>query len=79
MDLSGAGVRTLTEILESDDGVSRVQALAAASTRRWAAAEVQFLSPVEGQEVWAAGVTYLRSKTARMEESKHAATAYDLV
>jgi 2-dehydro-3-deoxy-D-arabinonate dehydratase len=28
------------------------------------------LAPVVGQEIWAAGVTYLRSRTARMEESK---------
>jgi 2-dehydro-3-deoxy-D-arabinonate dehydratase len=28
------------------------------------------LAPVLGQEVWAAGVTYFRSRTARMEESK---------
>jgi 2-dehydro-3-deoxy-D-arabinonate dehydratase len=34
---------------------------------------------VERQEVWAAGVTYLRSKTARMEESDFSASAYDLV
>jgi 2-dehydro-3-deoxy-D-arabinonate dehydratase len=34
---------------------------------------------VERQEVWAAGVTYLRSKTARMEESDFSATAYDKV
>ena len=27
------------------------------------------LAPIVSQEVWAAGVTYLRSKTARMEES----------
>ncbi len=30
------------------------------------------LSPVASQEVWAAGVTYFRSRTARMEESKEA-------
>ena len=30
-------------------------------------------------EVWAAGVTYLRSKQARMEESDFSATAYDRV
>ena len=30
------------------------------------------LPPVEGQEVWAAGVTYSRSKSARMEEAKEA-------
>lgn len=29
-------------------------------------------APIESQEVWAAGVTYLRSMTARMEESKDA-------
>jgi 2-dehydro-3-deoxy-D-arabinonate dehydratase len=29
-------------------------------------------APLESQEVWAAGVTYLRSKSARMEESKDA-------
>jgi 2-dehydro-3-deoxy-D-arabinonate dehydratase len=28
------------------------------------------LAPVVGQEVWAAGVTYYRSRSARMEESK---------
>ena len=32
----------------------------------------QILAPVGNQEVWAAGVTYLRSKDARMEESKDA-------
>jgi 2-dehydro-3-deoxy-D-arabinonate dehydratase len=31
-----------------------------------------FDAPIQHQEVWAAGVTYLRSKQARMEESKDA-------
>jgi 2-dehydro-3-deoxy-D-arabinonate dehydratase len=37
--------------------------------------------PISDQEVWAAGVTYLRSKTARMEESSISggASFYDLV
>src|SRR4051812_2533469 len=30
------------------------------------------LAPLQSQEVWAAGVTYFRSRTARMEESKDA-------
>jgi len=34
--------------------------------------EVNLLAPISTQEVWAAGVTYLRSKVARMEESKDA-------
>ena len=41
--------------------------------------DVTLLAPVDDQEVWAAGVTYLRSKTARMEESDFSATAYDRV
>ena len=36
---------------------------------RWLTAQ-RLLAPIGSQEVWAAGVTYLRSKTARMEESK---------
>ena len=32
----------------------------------------KLLAPITDQEVWAAGVTYLRSKVARMEESKQA-------
>ena len=41
----------------------------------------KILAPIGTQEVWAAGVTYLRSKTARMEESKDSggASFYDKV
>lgn len=41
----------------------------------------KILAPIGSQEVWAAGVTYLRSKTARMEESMESggATFYDKV
>lgn len=40
-----------------------------------------FLAPIENQEVWAAGVTYYRSRTARMEEAEAAGggTFYDRV
>jgi 2-dehydro-3-deoxy-D-arabinonate dehydratase len=34
--------------------------------------EGELLAPISGQEVWAAGVTYYRSRGARMEESKDA-------
>ena len=39
------------------------------------------LAPIAGQEVWAAGVTYFRSRSARMEESKDTGggTFYDRV
>jgi 2-dehydro-3-deoxy-D-arabinonate dehydratase len=35
--------------------------------------DAQLLPPVASQEVWAAGVTYYRSRDARMEESRDAA------
>lgn len=37
------------------------------------------LAPIDRQEVWAAGVTYKRSKIAREEESRGAAQFYDKV
>lgn len=37
------------------------------------------LAPLESQEVWAAGVTYFRSRQARMEESEKEADVYDRV
>ncbi|MBS1803056.1 MAG: fumarylacetoacetate hydrolase family protein [Acidobacteria bacterium] len=40
------------------------------SLGRFHEGEVQ--APIDGQEVWAAGVTYYRSRGARMEESKDA-------
>src|SRR5205814_9369615 len=33
------------------------------------AAQVELAAPAESQEVWAAGVTYLRSREARIEET----------
>lgn len=43
--------------------------------------EKEILAPIGSQEVWAAGVTYLRSRDARMEESKDSGGAdfYDKV
>jgi 2-dehydro-3-deoxy-D-arabinonate dehydratase len=43
--------------------------------------EQHLLAPIGSQEVWAAGVTYLRSRNARMEESKDSGGAdfYDKV
>jgi len=44
------------------------------------AAGVELLAPVDGRmEVWAAGVTYERSRTARMAESEQSADIYDRV
>jgi len=42
--------------------------------------DVELLAPVDGRmEVWAAGVTYERSRTARMAESEQSADIYDRV
>jgi 2-dehydro-3-deoxy-D-arabinonate dehydratase len=79
LDLTPTGITKLFPLLESDDPVAQLGQLAIQNLPRVALAEVKLLAPVERQEVWAAGVTYLRSKTARMEESNFSATAYDRV
>lgn len=48
------------------------RATARGSAVRPAPAPSTLLAPIVGQEVWAAGVTYERSRTARMSESKAA-------
>ena len=44
-------------------------------TEAAACIEQQLLPPIGSQEVWAAGVTYLRSRDARMEESEDSGAA----
>ena len=70
---------TLTEILEDENPARRVAVVMDAEARPVALSEVTLLPPIDRHEVWAAGVTYKRSKTARMEESESAATLYDRV
>ncbi|NUO97641.1 MAG: fumarylacetoacetate hydrolase [Nonomuraea sp.] len=53
---------------------------AAADGPRHASAGLRTLPPVDGRmEVWAAGVTYRRSREARVTESERAADVYELV
>jgi 2-dehydro-3-deoxy-D-arabinonate dehydratase len=78
-DLTAAGVTQITPLLERDDLSAHLQSLGAAKLPQVHIADVRILPPVERQEVWAVGVTYLRSKKARMEESDFSATAYDKV
>lgn len=73
------GVPTLSDLLHAPDPARTVADMAAASTERLPLDSVRLLTPVEAQEVWAAGVTYKRSQVARMEESEAAASHYDLV
>ena len=77
-DLTAGGVESLAALLEAADPAGVVTALES-TVPTIPLDEVLLLPPVERQEVWAAGVTYLRSKTARMEESDFSASAYDRV
>jgi 2-dehydro-3-deoxy-D-arabinonate dehydratase len=79
LDLSSAGIDRLEPLLEADNVQAQMSRIVSQTQTRYAIRNVKLLPPIEQQEVWAAGVTYLRSKTARMEESKSAATAYDKV
>lgn len=70
---------SLMDILNSADPVGLARFLLKPDTKLVPLAEVKMLSPVDQQEVWAAGVTYKRSQVARMEESESAASHYDKV
>lgn len=71
--------RTLTEILHAPKPAQLAASLVDTAATPFAATQVKFLAPIDQQEVWAAGVTYKRSQVARMEESEHGASHYDLV
>ncbi len=79
VDLTPAGITMLSRVLESTDPLALLNGVDRKALPRFAIADVVLRPPIERQEVWAAGVTYLRSKTARMEESDFSATAYDRV
>jgi 2-dehydro-3-deoxy-D-arabinonate dehydratase len=80
IDLTPASIERIDELLEEPNFLARLKKLSTdAALCRLALAEVMLLPPVDEQEVWAVGVTYLRSKAARMEESDFSATAYDRV
>jgi 2-dehydro-3-deoxy-D-arabinonate dehydratase len=79
LDLRAVGVESLGALLEIADPVAAVQGMRPAAAAAIPLTDVRLHAPVERHEVWAAGVTYLRSKTARMEESDFSASAYDKV
>jgi len=73
---------TLDAIFQAPDPLALIHpSLSAAPTVATHPREWTLQAPLQSQEVWAAGVTYLRSKSARMEESKDAGggTFYDRV
>jgi 2-dehydro-3-deoxy-D-arabinonate dehydratase len=70
---------TLSDILHGPDAALQSKELAGKTIASMPAAEVRLLAPVDRQEIWAAGVTYKRSREARERESTDAARFYDLV
>jgi 2-dehydro-3-deoxy-D-arabinonate dehydratase len=78
-DLTAADVHRLDDLLEHADLDEQLAHALRNNLPKWPLDQVRLLTPVESQEIWAAGVTYLRSKQARMEESDFSARAYDHV
>jgi 2-dehydro-3-deoxy-D-arabinonate dehydratase len=74
----GASFGSLAEILATADPIATINSLTQ-SDPVLIDDSVRWLPPIDNQEVWAAGVTYKRSQTARMEESEAAASCYDRV
>jgi len=79
LETSGGQFQSLSDILETDDPAATARILVQASGPRYDLADVQLLAPIDRQEVWAAGVTYLRSRGERMKESRGAAALYSQV
>ena len=79
LDLTAIGIERVTTLLETEEPTRMLDNLATKNSPACRIADVTLLTPVERQEVWAAGVTYLRSKKARMDESDFSASAYDRV
>ena len=68
LNLSGGQYNSLADVFEADNPAEVADFLADPSARI-SLGKVTLLPPIDQQEVWAAGVTYRRSQTARMEES----------
>jgi 2-dehydro-3-deoxy-D-arabinonate dehydratase len=58
------------DIFRSLDPRSEIEAAMDAASGRAGPSDAELLAPIGAQEVWAAGVTYYRSRAARMEESR---------
>jgi 2-dehydro-3-deoxy-D-arabinonate dehydratase len=61
-----------TQLIARDNLPVVLKIQASSCPREPAPDPATFLAPISDQEVWAAGVTYYRSRTARMEESQAA-------
>src|SRR3989442_13707864 len=73
------GMRSLSDILHSDNPAGVAHDLIDDRAGNVPLRDLTLLPPIDQQEVWAAGVTYKRSREARERESAGAANFYDLV
>jgi 2-dehydro-3-deoxy-D-arabinonate dehydratase len=71
--------KTLDDLIVRDDLLVHLAGVVRAGTTAAPVDETKLLAPIGNQEVWAAGVTYSRSRVARMEESEQAGNFYDRV
>lgn len=77
LHLEAAGFSRLSDLLNASQPIAAARSLP--TDQPISLDSVELLPPIDAQEVWAAGVTYKRSQTARMEESEAAASCYDRV
>jgi 2-dehydro-3-deoxy-D-arabinonate dehydratase len=75
----GAPGTALSAILFAENPIQAAEQTKRVSRESIPLAEASWLAPIDQQEVWAAGVTYVRSKQARMDESPASASVYDRV
>jgi 2-dehydro-3-deoxy-D-arabinonate dehydratase len=78
-NLSAAGTEfaDVSKWLALDDPVKAVLDISERPDRLPIVENVELCAPIDTQEVWASGVTYFRSKIARMEESEKGGDFYD--
>lgn len=72
-------VRCLADLLALPNPCETARSLVDPAIAPELASSLKYLAPIDRQEIWAAGVTYKRSKIARQEESVGAAQFYDKV
>ena len=72
-------VRSLADLLALPNPCETARNIVDPAIAPEPAAGLTYLAPIDRQEIWAAGVTYKRSKIARQEESVGAAQFYDKV
>jgi 2-dehydro-3-deoxy-D-arabinonate dehydratase len=73
------GLQSLSDVLHAGNPVTAARDLIDDGTGNVPLKDLTLLAPIDQQEVWAAGVTYKRSREARERESVGAARFYDLV